>query len=161
MTATTQINGLADRYQALFDDVLATVNSATDEQWSSVTDEEQWTLGVVAHHLAMAQGVFVSIMEVIASGQGELPSPTMDQIHAGNAQHAHDYANVSKAETLELVNTNTPRAIQLIKSLREDQLDKFAVEFAGYEMNVGAVVELVGIGHATGHLESLKTTLAS
>ncbi|CAN5511909.1 hypothetical protein BH09CHL1_BH09CHL1_19320 [soil metagenome] len=161
MTATTQINGLSGRYQELFDDVIATVGGVTDEQWSTVTGEEQWSLGVVTHHLAVTQGVFVSFLETITSGTGELPSPTMDQIHAGNAQHAHDFANVTKAETLELLNTNTPKAIELINTLRDDQLETYAATFAGYEMNVGGVVEMIGIGHPTGHFESIKATLGN
>jgi uncharacterized damage-inducible protein DinB len=161
MTATTQTRTFATRYQTLFDDVIATVSSVTDEQWQTVTGEEQWSLGVVAHHIAMTQCVFVSMLEAITSGEGELPSATMEQIHAGNAQHAHDYAHATIAETLALLESNTPRAIELIKLLRDDQLDRFAATFAGYDMNVGAIVELVGIGHPTGHLESIKTTLGN
>lgn len=161
MTAAEQTRKFATDYQALFDDIISTVEGATDEQWRMVTASEQWPVGVVAHHLAMVQDFFVNTLQATASGEGELANFTIEQVHENNARHAVEHADATKNETLELLKSNTPRAVQLINSLNEKQMESNAGNFAGNELTVALVVEWIGIGHHYEHLESIKATLAS
>ena len=46
--------GLAKRFEQANDDVIATVQNCSDEQWRKTCPGEQWSVGVTAHHIGSA-----------------------------------------------------------------------------------------------------------
>src|SRR5690242_4869570 len=103
----------------------------TDEQWRLVTTAEGWTVGVTAHHVASTYESLAGLVNLIATG-GDVPAIAMEMIDAANARHAVEYANVSKAETLELLRRDSAAAVSLLRGLDDAQLARTApMAFAG------------------------------
>jgi hypothetical protein len=42
---------LAGKFEAENNELIATVEAASDEQWAAVTSDDGWSVGVVAHHV--------------------------------------------------------------------------------------------------------------
>ena len=59
----------------------------SDADWKKVTQAEKWSVGVTAHHVAQSHMGIAGLIKSVASGQHK-PSISMNDIHAGNAQHA-------------------------------------------------------------------------
>jgi uncharacterized damage-inducible protein DinB len=157
MTAT-QANIAAD-YQSLIDDVIATVERCSDEQWRASTAPEQWSVGVVAHHIANTQLFVIESIQNVVNGSETLPQIKMEQVHAGNAQHAREFADVGKEETLSLLQEGAPRAIELIQGLTEGQLDAAAGSVDGYGITLRQCIDSVALSHFREHLASIKETV--
>ena len=87
----------------------------------------------------------------------------LEMIDAGNAQHARDFANVSREETLEVLRTKGKAAVEAVRGLTDEQLDRTApMAFAGGEVwTAEQVIERVLIGHPMGHGESIRAVAAS
>jgi hypothetical protein len=81
----------------------------------------------------------------------------MEQIDQANAEHAQQYANCTREEVLEILGWDVPPASAALRALGDDQLDRTAVVLAGAPpMSTEQVIESILIGHAAGHLESIR-----
>jgi len=80
---------------------MATLDQLSEADCKKVTAAEQWSVGVTAHHLAGALEPVSNIVKGIVAGQslGNFTGDTLDEM---NAKHAKDFANCTKAETIEL-----------------------------------------------------------
>jgi hypothetical protein len=114
---------------------------------------------VVAHHVAVVHRDFAGLVAALAAGETRSPSSSMDDVHQSNAQHAREHAAVGQAETLDALRTNGPAIADLLRGLRDEQLDRTAGVFGGHELSVAQVVEWIVIGHAREHLASIRATL--
>ena len=150
---------LAMRFEQANVDVIAAVEACTEEQWRKQCAGEGWGIGVVAHHIAGAYPTIAGIAQGIATGQ-ELPSITMEMIDHGNAQHANEFANCTKAEVLELLRSNGASAAGAVQGMSEAQLDKAAPlgPLGPDPVSAQQVIENILIGHAQGHLQSIQAT---
>ena len=93
---------LAERLERINDEVMATVEACSDEQWRAACQGEGWSVGVTAHHIAAAYEPIAHFVQVVGTGQ-PLPPMTAEMLDQLNAEHAREYANCGKAETLELL----------------------------------------------------------
>src|SRR5919108_84283 len=100
---------LAKQFEAKVQEATSVLEKLSDADWKKVTAGEKWSVGVTAHHVAMAHAGIAGLVKSVASGQHKA-SMTMDDLHAMNAQHAKDYANVGKAETVALHKKNAADA---------------------------------------------------
>src|SRR5437899_2358350 len=83
---------LAKQFESKAQEATAALEKLSDADWKKVTEEEEkWTVGVTAHHMAGAHEPISNIVRTIASGQS-MPNFTMDMLHAANAKHAKDSA---------------------------------------------------------------------
>ena len=82
-----------------------------------------------------------------------------DQLDENNAQHAWEYADVGKRETLERLRANSPVFLAQIRNLDDDQLDRPIGIVGGNEMTVTQLIEGAGIYHTADHLESIRETI--
>jgi len=96
------------------------------------------------------------LVTLIAKGQ-PLPGLTMDMIHAGNAKHAQEFANVSKADTLALLKENGAKAAAAVRGLSDAELDKSGTLLGG-SMTAVQAIEGIMINHVNEHLGSIKAT---
>ena len=92
---------LAKAYEAKVDELTAAIENCSDADWKKTTAAEKWAVGVMAHHVAGSHEGISGLIKAMASGQ-QMPAITMAMIDEGNAKHAKDFANVTKAETLAL-----------------------------------------------------------
>lgn len=157
---TTRVEQFATQFKAVNDELIETVTGCTDEQWRRPTTEEGWSVGVVAHHIGVSQQAFSQMVGKLASGESVTPNISLDSLHKSNAQHARDFADVGKPETLDILQTSGTAITQQLRGLDDEQLDRTAGVFGGQELTVAQVVELVVIGHAGAHLASMRDTIS-
>ena len=69
--------------------------SLSDAEWRTRVPHDGRTIGVVVHHVASVYPVEIHLASVLASGQ-PVTGVTMDDVHAMNAQHALQFADVTQ-----------------------------------------------------------------
>ena len=150
---------LAKQFEAKVHDATATIETLGDADWTKVTAAETWTVGVTAHHLAGALEPVAMMTKTLASG-GSVPHFTEDMLHAMNAKHAKDFANCTKAETIELLKKAAATAAAVVRDLSDDQLAKSGTVFAGAPpMTAEQLVTRGLIGHIDEHFGSIRKTV--
>jgi len=99
------------------------------------------------------------MVQAVANGM-PLPPITMDIVDGGNAEHAKQFANCTKAETLDLARKNSAGATSMLRSLSDEQLGKTATVAFMNNATVSAaqLAEMLVVGHVQGHLQSIKAT---
>ena len=150
---------LADQLQRVNDDLIATIERCSDEQWKNACAGETWSVGVTAHHVASTHGGVSQLVRMVANGE-PLPPITMDMIHQQNEQHAREHANCTREETVALARENGAAAVAIVRGLDDEQLNRSARVLDG-DMTAGAIVEHILIGHVDGHLQSIRAALES
>jgi hypothetical protein len=148
---------LAAQLEQANNDVIATIEGLSDEQWKAVTEEEGWSVGVLAHHIAVSHEGVGNLVQALANG-APVPPITMDVINAGNAQHAQQYANVSKEETLEVLRNGGARAVGMLRSLSDEQFDRSG-QLLGGTVTCQQITENILINHPRSHLQSIKKAI--
>jgi uncharacterized damage-inducible protein DinB len=138
--------------------LITTIEGLSDAQWRAETPDDGRSVGVVAHHVATSHKTVAGLVGAIAHGQ-PVPPITMDMIHQGNAAHATQFANCTKAETLALLRQNGAAAVATVRALQDAELDR-SVTFPLGTMTAAQVVERILIGHAEGHHGSIRQAIA-
>lgn len=152
---------LADAFESANNNLIAAVEGCTPDQWGRTCQNEGWSVGVAAHHVAVNHPVVASLVQLVANGQ-PLPNITRDMIDAGNAQHAREFANVTGEETLELLRREGAAAASMVRGLTDEQLDRTApLAFAGgQEWSAADLIERILIHHPVAHAASITATTA-
>jgi uncharacterized damage-inducible protein DinB len=159
-TTITQAEHLVERFEAINAELIAAITGCTDEEWRRTSVGEGWPVGTVAHHIAVVQGAFAGIIARLAAGETYSPQISWDEINRGNAQHARNFADVGKPETLAPLTESRDTIGRLLRQLSDAQLDRTAGQFGERELSVAGVVESVVIAHAAEHMASICATLA-
>jgi hypothetical protein len=151
---------LADQLDAVTRDFIGVVQSCTPEQWARTTGSEEWSVGVVAHHVATSYPQFDRLVQALAAGVQTIPPVSAEQLHEGNAKHAREFANAAKPETLALLQNGGNALVGTIRGLSDEQLAITTGIFFGGEMSLTQIIERILIGHPASHLASIRATLA-
>ncbi|MFQ5934309.1 MAG: DinB family protein [Dehalococcoidia bacterium] len=134
------------------------VEALTEEQWRLKTADEGWPVCVVAHHIAIRCGI--EEVEWILSGHQTPFWADWNELHAANAQHARDFADCTKEETLDLLTGNSRRVEDVLGALTDEQL-----KIRGKPLGAGptAVEQWIGImlpNHVELHQGSILQTIS-
>jgi len=148
---------LAQQLEQANHELVTTIEGLSDAQWRAATPDDGRSVGVVAHHVAASHKTVAGHVSAIAHGQA-VPHITMDMIHAGNAEHAKQFAHCTKAETLALLRQNGAAAVATVRALGDAELDR-SVTLPMGPMTAAQVVERILIGHAQGHHASIRQAL--
>ena len=152
---------LAKQFEAKVQEATSVLDKLSDADWKKVTAAEKWSVGVTAHHVAMAHAGIAGLIKSVASGQHK-PSMTMDDLHATNAQHAKDFANVGKAETVALHKKNAAEAAAVVRGLDDAALARSAEVLKGAPpMTAEQAVTNILINHIEDHLGSIRKTVSA
>jgi hypothetical protein len=152
---------LAKQFEAKVQEATSVLEKISDADWRKVTGAEKWSVGVTAHHVAMAHAGIAGLVKSVASGQHKA-SMTMDDLHTMNAQHAKDFANVSKAETIALHKKNAAEAAAAVRGLDDAALTRSAELLKGMPpMSVEQAVSGILINHLEEHLGSIRKTVSA
>jgi hypothetical protein len=150
---------LAKQFETKARDALATLEKLGDADWKKVTAAEKWPVGVTAHHLAGALEPVSYMVRAIAAGQspGDFSREMLDEM---NARHANDFANCTRAETIELHRKGIAAAAATIRGLSDEELAKGGTLFKG-EPPMTAEQLIVGglLNHTDEHFASIRKTL--
>jgi PhnB protein len=149
---------LARQFEGKVQDAVATLERLDDADWKKVTQSEKWTVGVTAHHLAGALEPVSSMIETMAAGQPL--SFRLDKLDDMNARHAKEYANCTKAETLELLRKGAAVAAARVRALNDEALPKNGpLGPGGPPMTVEALIAAGLLGHIDDHFGSIRRTV--
>jgi len=149
----------AKQFETKAQEVTATLERLSDTDWKKVTASEKWPVGVVAHHIASSHQGICGILKMLADGKPG-PNIPMDMIHAGNAKHAQEFANVSKADTLALHKKNAAAAAATLRGIADGEFDRSGAVLNG--MPPMSAAQLAGgllCGHVDEHLGSIRATV--
>jgi hypothetical protein len=149
----------AKQFEAKAQEVTAAIERLSDADWKKVTAAEKWSVGVVAHHVASSHQGICGLIKMLADGK---PGPTipMDMIHAGNAKHAQEFANVTKADTLALHKTNAAAAAGILRGIADAEFDRSGTVLNGMPpMSAGQLAGGLLCGHVDEHLGSIRATV--
>jgi uncharacterized damage-inducible protein DinB len=115
---------LAEDFAAANRDVVDFARSCTDVEWSLVVPGEQWSVGVVVHHIA--EGHEHGLQWLSRMAQGQAVEDTAEGIDQDNAAHATRAAKADRDETVALLQANAAPLERALRSLRDEELDRTA-----------------------------------
>jgi len=156
---STRADMLTEQFKAISGLLRETIVGVPDEKWQAPTSGDGRQVNVVAHHAAGAHAFIARQIQGMANGQ---PQPlTMEQIHAGNAQHAREFTACSRAETLELHDRGVAETTTILRGLSDEQLALEGEFISGVPGTVEQAIQRVLIGHPREHTATLQATLAT
>ena len=148
---------LAKKFEAKVDEATAVFEKLSDADWKKKTAGD-WSVAVTAHHIASSHAGLSGVVKMLRAGQG--PAITMDMIHAGNAKHAQEFANCTKAETIALHKKNATEAAAIVRGLSDAELDNKGVVLQGMPpMSAGDLAGGLMVGHIDEHLNSIRAAV--
>ena len=151
---------LAKQFEAKVQEATGVFDRLCDDDWKKTTSEN-WTVGVVAHHVANGHEGISGIIKTVAGGKS-VPGFTMDMLHDMNAKHAKEFANVSKTETIALHKKNAAAAASVVRGLSDADLAKSGTVLTGMPpMSVEQIVNAILLNHVEEHLKSIKQAIGA
>jgi hypothetical protein len=149
----------AKQFEAKAQEVTAAIERLSDADWKRVTAAEKWPVGVVAHHVASSHQGICGLIKMLADGKPG-PNIPMDAIHAGNAKHAQEFANVTKADTLALHKTNAAATAGILRGIADAEFDRSGTVLNGLPaMSAGQLAGGLLCSHVDEHLGSIRATV--
>ena len=152
---------LAERLTAFNGEIIAFVENCSDEDWTKVCSGEQWSVGVVARHLAAGHYGVLNLVKLVVSGE-PLPDITMEAIDQMNAEHAEEHADCTRAEVLSLLRENGSSIAEYVAGLGDEDLDRAGhLVLLGGDVSAWQVFERVILQSGGEHLASMKAAAGS
>ena len=138
----------------------AFATSLTDAEWQARTPHDGRTVGVIVHHVASVYPIEIQLAQTVADGKA-VTGVTMDDIHAMNAKHAVDNAQVTKQAALDLLRTNSAAAAAAIRALTDAQLTQAAPVslYGDAPLTSQFVLEDHAVRHSYHHLARIRAAL--
>jgi hypothetical protein len=133
----------------------------SDAEWDTPTSPtDRRTVGQIVNHVALVYPIEVDLARAIASGNA-VTDVTWQVVAELNAGHAREHAQVTKAEALELLRTNSREAADSVRAFKDEELDRaapFSLSF-GAPVTAQFVVEDHAVRHSWHHLARIRTAV--
>jgi len=150
---------LAKQFEAKVEEATALLEKLSDADWRKTTAAEKWTVAATAHHIARSYEPVTHIIRTIAAGQA-LPHFTRQMLDERNAQHAKEFADCSKPETIALHKKGAAAAAGAVRGLSDAELAKTGTVFTGMPpMSAEDMVNGALLGHIDEHFGSIRKTV--
>jgi mycothiol maleylpyruvate isomerase-like protein len=132
----------------------------TDAEWRTPIPHDGRRVGVVVHHVASVYPVEIHLAQILAAGQ-PVTGVVWDDVHAMNAKHAAEFAEVRKEAALDLLRTNSATAAAAIRALRDEQLDLAAPAslYSNAPITCQFMLEDHAVRHSYHHLAKIRAAL--
>jgi hypothetical protein len=167
--ATHKINSSVGRRAALLGDrieegaavLAAFAEGLSEEEWRApVSAADHRSVGLIVHHVASMYPIEIDVAQAIASGKA-VTDVTWDVVAQLNAKHAHEHAEATKANALELLRRNSREAANAVRALTDEELDRaapFSLSF-GAPVTAQFVIEDHALRHSWHHLAGIRKAL--
>jgi hypothetical protein len=151
---------LAGAFTAINEEAIAFALSCSPEEWSTMVPGEEWTVGVVLHHIADGHTSGMAWLQSMA--RGEAVNDSAGDVDSHNLDHARTHAEASIEDTVALLRENGSRVEAFLRTLTEEELAQTAPfgPADGREFAAGSFAEVLA-GHARGHLAHAREALES
>ena len=158
--ASARAEALARRFEQGIDAMIAFANTLTDKQWQTPIPKDGRKVGVVVHHVASVLPIEIELAQVLAKGQA-VAGVTWDDVHAMNAKHAQDNANVTRQEAIELLRQNSAPAAAAIRAFTVEQLAAAGTNslYADAPLTCQHMLEDHAVRHSYHHLAKIRAAL--
>jgi hypothetical protein len=162
VTMSHRTEALAVRLERGAAALAAFASALTDEEWQTRIPRDGRKIGVVVHHVATMYPLEIELAQRLATGE-PVVGVTWDDVHFLNAQHAKDFDDVTKEETVALLERNSARAAAAIRALSDEQLDSAAPISlnADTPLTCQFMLEDHAVRHSYHHLHRIRMTLES
>ena len=160
ITISTRSNSLADRLILGANSLATLAKGLSDDDWNKPVLGDGRTIGVVVHHVASVYPLEIELAQFLASGK-PITDVTISDVDQMNADHAQEFANVGKFETLELLRHNSGIAAESLRDFTDEEPDNSA----NVSLNANApltaqfFIEDQAIRHSFHHLDKIKATI--
>ena len=149
----------AKEFEAKVQEAGAVLGKLTDADWKKTTGGEKWTVGATAHHLASSYEPITGIVKTLAGGQS-VPNFTRQMLDDMNAQHAKEFANCDRIETIALFKKGAAGAAAVVRGLSDAELATKGTVFTGMPpMSAEDMVKGALLGHIDEHFSSIRKTV--
>jgi len=150
---------ISDRIKSFSDNVMAFVESLSEDDWRKVCKSEEWPVGATAYHLGAGHLAISDMAGMIVRGE-DLPPLTMDQINAMSDKQAREHADCTKAEAIEALRKNSAEMVAFVAGLTDEELDrKGSMPAFGGEATTEQLIQFVIFESAMRHFDSMKTAV--
>jgi hypothetical protein len=158
----TRSEALAARVEQGAEALASFAERLSDKEWQTICTDDGRSVGVLVHHVASALVPETDIIKQLAAGTG-LSGVTWPMVDQGNAEHASTHARRSQAEAAALLRRNSALAAEVIRGLRDEQLDLAAPNSLHAEAPVTTQfwIENHPLAHAYRHLASIRAALSA
>jgi hypothetical protein len=152
---------LAGRIEEGADSLAAFAKGLSDAEWKTPTSPtDRRTVGQIVNHVALVYPIEIDLARAIAAGNAVV-DVTWQVVAELNAGHAREYANVGKAEALELLRKNSRQAAAAVRALSDEELDRaaaFSLSF-GAPVTAQFVIEDHALRHSWHHLAQIRAAV--
>jgi len=152
-------DALAKRLEEGARALAAFANTLTAEEWDTPLPHDGRKIGVAVHHVASVYPLEIQFARTVAAGK---PEPiTGEDINQMNAGHAKQNDAITKAETLQLLATNSTAAAAAIRSLTDEELDSAGPVplYGNAVLTCQFVLEDHAVRHSSHHLTRIQAAL--
>lgn len=157
---TNRAQKLALRIKEGADALLTFANDLSNSEWETPVEGDGRTVGVVVHHVASVYPLEIELAQKLVKGE-PITEATMEVVDKMNADHAKEFANISKKDALELLKINSFMASESVKTLTNEELDNSAAVSLNSNAPLTAqfFIEDHALRHSFHHLAKIKSTL--
>lgn len=152
---------LAKRIEEGSAGLAAYAEGLSQAQWDTpVSATDKRTVGQIVNHVALVYPIEVELALAVAGGK-PVDNVTWVVVADLNAGHAREYAQVTKAEALERLRTNSRNAAEAVRGFTDEQLDQAAPFGLSYGAPVTAqfVIEDHAVRHSWHHLARIMAAV--
>ncbi len=155
----SRAEALAARVETGAAELATFAEGLSDKEWRTPVRDGR-PVGVCVHHVASVYPIEIQLAQGIASGNAITDVP-WEAVADMNAKHAAEFANVSKADAVDLLRRNSKEAATAVRSFTDEQLDTaapFSLSF-GAPVTAQFVLEDHAVRHSWHHLARIKSAL--
>ncbi len=156
----SRANALAERLLLGANTLATFAEGLSDSEWKKPVLGDGRTIGVVVHHVANVYPLEIELAQVLAAGN-PITEATMDVVNQMNADHAEEFANANKKETIELLRINSKIAADSVRSFTDAELDNAATVSlnANAPLSAQFFIEDHALRHSVHHFKKIKQTI--
>ena len=150
---------VANEAQSALNELKGAVGSCSDSSWTGAQTEEGWNVCATAHHVAVGLGPTFGFVDNIVNSK-PFPPFTPEMLNQMNAQHASEFAKVSKADTLAELEKNSAASLAALRNLSDEEMNRSGeVPFFGHAMTAQDMARHVFLGHIQDHVKTIKAVI--
>ena len=160
VAASARAEALARRLEQGIDALIAFAGTLTEKQWQTAVPKDGRKIGVVVHHVASVFPIEIQLAQALAKGQ-PIAGVSWDDVHAMNAKHAQDNANVTRQEAIDLLRQNSVAAAAAIRALSDEELANAATNslYADAPLTCQHMLEDHAVRHCYHHLAKIQAAV--
>lgn len=147
---------LAARFKAFNNELIGFVENCSDENWRKACPGEQWSVGVVARHIAASHYGALGLAKMMVAGE-KLPELTEGVIDQMNSKHAEKHRHCTRDEVLKILRENGTSVADYVAGLSDTDLDRTGhIAAAGGDMHTEHLVVNIIIRNGREHFANAK-----